>query len=552
MTTRNPPIAAATRSAHGPRTNGPRNTRSRYAKIAAMNTDKIPRWAGCARFANVYLGGSVRVLGSKEIPAAEYSPRASPSHQANGSDEAAVHLRKMRPTGKRHRQIQFRPEMIEDGLDSIRAPYGETPKDRPAHEDGFRSERQRLEDVSPSADASIQVDFRPPGYSSHDVREDVQRSERRIELSPTMVRHDDARDAVLGRELRVLRGHDALQEDGEAADRSQPVDVLPGEGFVQQIGDILRERGTSLGFRHSLEACELEVRDSHSGWEGEPVPLVFLSPPEEERVNRQADCTVARVRGPVQEVLRHPAVAVRVELKPPRPRRRRGDLLERFRRDRADGHQGARGGRALRGGDLSLRMNEAMERGRGDEDRHRDARPEDGRGSIPLRDVDEDPGPQCPVRVCLPVPAQGDLVLRAACDVVEGRSRNLRSRHVLELEEVRERERHGPTMVSGILSVCPRRSPYTGVGRRGRGGGDSLSHDDHRHRRVPGGERLDPGLPVPPLRGRRVARGRGHPRAVRPHGPYEGHRRTVRVRRIRGPRAESLRESGARGGPHPA
>src|SRR2546427_833027 len=47
----------------------------------------------------------------------------------------------------------------------------------------------------------------------------------------------------------------------------------------------------------------------------------------------------------------------------------------------------------------------------------------------------------------------------------------------------------GPTMVSGILSVCPRRSPYAGVGRRGRGGGDSLSHDDHRHRRVPRGER---------------------------------------------------------------
>src|SRR2546425_12475388 len=443
MTTTNPPIAAATRSTHAPRTNGPRNTRSRYAKIAATNRDNIPWWAGCARFANVSLGGSVRVLGSKEIPAVEYSPRASPSHQANGSDEAAVHLRKMRPTGKRHRQIQFRPEMIEDGLDSIRAPYGETPKDRPAHEDGFRSEGQRLEDVGPSADASIQVDFRPPGYGSHDVREDVQRPERRIELAPAMVRDDDPRDAMLDRELRVLRGHDALQDDGEATDRSQPVDVLPGQGLVQEIRDVLRERGSRVGLRHSFEACGLEVRDSHPGREGEPVPLVFLPPAEEGRVNRQANGAVARLRRAVDEVLRDLAVPIHVQLKPSRPRRRRGDLLERLRRDRAHGHQGARGGRAFRGRDLSLRMDEAVERGRGDEDRHRDPRPEDRRGGIPFRDIDEDAGPQRPMLVRLAVPTQGDFVLRPARDIVEGRSRNLRSRHVLELEEVRERERHG-------------------------------------------------------------------------------------------------------------
>src|SRR2546422_7169434 len=123
MTTRNPPIAAATRSTHGPRTNGPRNTRSRYAKIAAMNRDKIPRWAGCARFVNVYLGGSVRVLWVER----DSGGRVLASHVSITPGERERRgcrppPQDMRPTGKRHRQIQFRSKMIEDGLDSIRAP----------------------------------------------------------------------------------------------------------------------------------------------------------------------------------------------------------------------------------------------------------------------------------------------------------------------------------------------------------------------------------------------------------------------------------------------
>src|SRR5207249_2731237 len=81
------------------------------------------------------------------------------------------------------------------------------------------------------------------------------------------------------------------------------------------------------------------------------------------------------------------------------------------RRPRSGGSTGRR--------DLPLRMDEPVERGRRDQDRHRDPLAEDRRRGVSPRHIDEDSGSQSPLGEGLAVPTEGDLILRPAGDVVE-------------------------------------------------------------------------------------------------------------------------------------
>lgn len=56
-----------------------------------------------------------------------------------------------------------------------------------------------------------------------------------IQLSPPMVGHNDAMDSVLHSQLSVLLGQDALDDNGQAGDGLQPVDVLPADRGVQGV-----------------------------------------------------------------------------------------------------------------------------------------------------------------------------------------------------------------------------------------------------------------------------------------------------------------------------
>ena len=51
-----------------------------------------------------------------------------------------------------------------------------------------------------------------------------------------MIGHDDPLYPVLHGQLRVLLGQDALDDDGQAGEGLQPVDVLPADGRVQGVG----------------------------------------------------------------------------------------------------------------------------------------------------------------------------------------------------------------------------------------------------------------------------------------------------------------------------
>lgn len=57
-----------------------------------------------------------------------------------------------------------------------------------------------------------------------------------VQLPPPVVGHNDTLDAVLHGHLGVFLGQDALDDDGEAGDRLQPVDVLPADRRVQGVG----------------------------------------------------------------------------------------------------------------------------------------------------------------------------------------------------------------------------------------------------------------------------------------------------------------------------
>ena len=62
------------------------------------------------------------------------------------------------------------------------------------------------------------------------------RSGASVQLSPPVVRHDDALHAVLHSQLGVLLGQDPLDDDGQVSDGLQPVHVLPADGGVQGVG----------------------------------------------------------------------------------------------------------------------------------------------------------------------------------------------------------------------------------------------------------------------------------------------------------------------------
>lgn len=70
---------------------------------------------------------------------------------------------------------------------------------------------------------------REPGHSTYCSRPSVQ-------LSAPMVGHNDALDPVLHSQLGVLLCQNPLDNDGQACQGLQPVDVLPADGWVQSVG----------------------------------------------------------------------------------------------------------------------------------------------------------------------------------------------------------------------------------------------------------------------------------------------------------------------------
>lgn len=73
------------------------------------------------------------------------------------------------------------------------------------------------------------------------------RSWASVQLSPTVVGHNDALDTMFHGQLCVLLGQDSLDDNRQAGDGLQPVDVFPADGGVQGVGrDPILLRACSL------------------------------------------------------------------------------------------------------------------------------------------------------------------------------------------------------------------------------------------------------------------------------------------------------------------
>ena len=170
------------------------------------------------------------------------------------------------------------------------------------------------------------------------------------------------------------------------------------------------------------------------------VAKVALPIADDLEVDGDGDRPVAGSLGPPDELLRDGAIAVHVQLEPAwragSLRYRRCAVLHRSCRERREAEQPTGVGRGPRHRHLGLGIGESLVGHRRDAHRQRQATAEDLGREVDLRDVDEHPRPQASTLEGGRVLAQGDLVVGAADDVVEGVGSHPFARKRLELAQV--------------------------------------------------------------------------------------------------------------------
>lgn len=170
-------------------------------------------------------------------------------------------------------------------------------------------------------------------------------------------------------------------------------------------------------------------------------------------VDGQHQGPVARLGRSLHDVPGAPPVAEHVDLHPSvAVRSARRHVLERGGGERGEDHGRTLGRHSLCRGHLSERMGEAVQGGRGGQDRHAHRRAEDGRGGVDRRHVDQH------VRVQPPAPPRRDvlgeevLVLRAPPVVRGGHLADPATGQPLDVLEIEiGRELHGSGRAGGRL-----------------------------------------------------------------------------------------------------
>jgi hypothetical protein len=120
---------------------------------------------------------------------------------------------------------------------------GEPVDIEPATGDRVGPQGQCFDDVGAAADPAIDDDASAAADRLDDLWQDVDRAHTLIELPPAMVRHIDAVDPVFDRDLGVLCGGDAFEDQRNAEALLDPLDVTPIE---------LRLENAGVGDTHSL------------------------------------------------------------------------------------------------------------------------------------------------------------------------------------------------------------------------------------------------------------------------------------------------------------
>src|SRR6266568_3696936 len=116
------------------------------------------------------------------------------------------------------------------------AERSEPPQVRPADAHRVRAHGERLGDVGPSPEPAVDKDEYPALHRVHDFGQDVDGGAAAVFASPAVVGDDEAVDAVLHAQLRVLGGEDALHDDLHLGRAAQPLDEVPAHVRRLQVG----------------------------------------------------------------------------------------------------------------------------------------------------------------------------------------------------------------------------------------------------------------------------------------------------------------------------
>src|SRR4051794_3836173 len=130
------------------------------------------------------------------------------------------------------------------------------------------AEDDRLDDIGAAGDRAVDDDTGAPGDRLDDFRQHSDRAQPLIELAPAMVRDIDAIDPVIDRNLGVLGGGDALQDQRNVEIPLDPLDVLPVElrlidpriidphaAALVTLGDVALAAAVAVGVNRQTEGA---------------------------------------------------------------------------------------------------------------------------------------------------------------------------------------------------------------------------------------------------------------------------------------------------------
>eukprot|EP00047_Mylnosiga_fluctuans_P004976 m.237655 g.237655 ORF g.237655 m.237655 type:complete len:322 (-) comp13176_c0_seq1:513-1478(-) len=184
----------------------------------------------------------------------------------------------------------------------------------PPDADRLGAQRERLQHVCPAPNTSVDVHLhlvlQAGGTQGvHDLCQDLDAGARKVQLTAAVVGADDAGDAVARGLDRVLAALDALQHDRHARDRADPREVRPVERGVDELRD---------GSGHTLVTLNtalLVVGALHRRpTQRKLVAHILLAPSQLRRVHGHEERAASAHLGLADQLLRHRAVVVDVQL----------------------------------------------------------------------------------------------------------------------------------------------------------------------------------------------------------------------------------------------
>src|SRR6185436_18588206 len=108
---------------------------------------------------------------------------------------------------------------------------GEPAARQPPEAHHLRTERHRLHDVAAARIAAVNEDSGPARHRRHHLGEHLGAAGAVVELATAVIGDVDAIHPVLDREAGVLRGGDALQDEGDRVPVLEPLHLVPGQRF---------------------------------------------------------------------------------------------------------------------------------------------------------------------------------------------------------------------------------------------------------------------------------------------------------------------------------